>query len=73
VRPVLHIFAKKGWSRKEGLTMRYFLVVLPILIGLTACVVQTPAPVRTTYVAPALTTTYVAPAAPSSATVIQSP
>ena len=44
-------------------------MVLLMLIGLTACVVQTPADVRTTYVAPAPTTTYVAPAAPSTATV----
>jgi hypothetical protein len=52
--------------------MRYSLLLLPLLLGLTACVVETPAPVRTTYVTPAPTTTYV-PAAPSTATVIQSP
>ncbi len=52
--------------------MRYSLLLLPLLLGLTTCVVETPAPVRTTYVTPAPTTTYV-PAVPSTATVIQSP
>jgi hypothetical protein len=48
--------------------MRYSVVVLPLLLGLTACVVETPAPVRTTYVTPAPTTTYV-PAPPTDAEV----
>ena len=44
--------------------MRYSLVLLPLLLGLTACTVETPAP-TTTY-------TYV-PAAPSTATVVRTP
>lgn len=57
------------------------------LLGLAGCVVQTPAPVRTTYVtpapvvttAPATTTyvdpgpTYLAPPAPTTTTVIRTP
>jgi len=50
--------------------MRYSLLLLPLLLGLTACVVETPAPVRTTYVSPAPTTTYTyVPAAPSTTVV----
>jgi hypothetical protein len=47
--------------------MRYSLVLSLSLLGLTGCVLETPAPTttyvpRTTYVAPAPTTTYVTPA-----------
>jgi hypothetical protein len=49
--------------------MRYSLVLSLSLLGLTGCVLETPAPTttyvtpvpRTTYVTPAPTTTYVAP------------
>ena len=52
--------------------MRYSLVLLPLLLGLAACTIETPAPVQhTTYVTPAPTTTYV-PAAPST-TVVRTP
>jgi hypothetical protein len=43
--------------------MRYLSLLIPIgLLGLTGCVVETPARTTTTYVTPAPTTTYVAPA-----------
>jgi hypothetical protein len=60
--------------------MRYSLLPLPLLVGLTACTIERPAPVQhTTYVTPP-TTTYV-PAAPSTlyvpttqpGTVVQTP
>ena len=59
--------------------------LLPLgLLSLAGCVVETPAPTRstttyvtpaptTTYVAPVPTTTYVAPAPPTTTTVIRSP
>ena len=53
--------------------MGYSLVLLPLLLGLMACTIETPAPVQhTTYVTPAPTTTYVAPP-PSTATVVRTP
>ncbi len=65
--------------------MRLSLMLPVALLGLSGCVVDTPtpAPVSTTYVAPAPTATYVAPAPsatyvtpvapPSTTTVIRSP
>lgn len=63
--------------------MRYILPLPLLLLGLTGCVVSTPAPapVATTYVtptpayvAPAPTTTYVTPVAPpATTTVIRTP
>jgi hypothetical protein len=56
--------------------MRYSLMLLPLLLGMTACTIETPAPVHTTYVTPAPTTTYTytyVPPAPSNATVVQTP
>ena len=54
--------------------MRYSLILLPLLLGLTACTIETPAPVQhTTYVTPAPTTSYTyVPAAPPT-TVVQTP
>ena len=54
--------------------MRYSLMFLPLLLGMTACTIETPAPVQhTTYVTPAPTTTYTyVPAAPST-TVVRTP
>jgi len=42
-----------------------FLIPLGFL-GLTGCVVETPAPTTTTYVTPAPTSTYVTPAYPTA-------
>jgi hypothetical protein len=65
--------------------MRYSLLLPLAFLGLTGCVVDTPAPApaSTTYVTPAPTTTYVAPApgpmymtpaaAPTTTTVIHTP
>jgi hypothetical protein len=63
--------------------MRFILPLPLLLLGLTACVVSTPAPAPvattyvtpapTTYVAPAPTTTYVTPVAPPTTTVIRTP
>jgi hypothetical protein len=55
--------------------MRYSLVLLPLLLGLMACTIETPAPVQhTTYVTPVPTTTYTyVPAAPSTTTVVRTP
>jgi hypothetical protein len=50
--------------------MRYALL-LPLVLLLAGCVVETPA-VRTSYVTPVPTTTYVAPAAPAT-TVVHTP
>ena len=54
--------------------MRYYLILFPLLLGLTACTIETPAPVQhTTYVTPAPTTTYTyVPAAPPT-TVVRTP
>jgi hypothetical protein len=56
------------------MTMRISLLLPLAFLGLTGCVVSTPAPapVSTTYVTPAPTATYVAPA-PTTTTVIHSP
>jgi hypothetical protein len=63
--------------------MRYILPLPLLLLGLTGCVVSTPAPAPVattyvtptpTYVAPAPTTTYVTPVAPpATTTVIRTP
>jgi hypothetical protein len=54
--------------------MRYHLMLLPVLLGLMGCTIETPPPVHTTYVTPAPTTTYTyVPAAPSTATVVRTP
>lgn len=64
--------------------MRYVLPLPLLLLGLTGCVVSTPAPApvattyvtpapTTTYVAPTPTTTYVTPVAPPTTTVIRTP
>jgi hypothetical protein len=54
--------------------MRYSLILLPLLLGLTACTIETPAPVQhTTYVSPAPTTTYTYVPAEPSTTVVRTP
>ena len=53
--------------------MRYSLMFLPLLLGLTACTIETPPVQHTTYVTPAPTTTYTyVPVAPST-TVVRTP
>jgi len=53
--------------------MRYSFLLTLTLLGLAGCVVETPAPNRTTYVTPAPTATYVAPAVPATTTIVRTP
>lgn len=62
--------------------MRYSYLLPLALLGLAGCVVETPAPTRTTYVTPAPTATYVtpaptatyvAPAVPTTTTIVRGP
>ncbi len=55
--------------------MRYTLLLPPVFLGLSGCVVATPSPppAATTYVTPAPSTTYVTPAPPTTTTVIWAP